>query len=271
MTFYRKKSVETLHAMSKRKGKRKLNITELPLSLDSGLIRLNKYIANSGICSRREADKLIESGVVKVNGKTITQLGTKIKPTDSVEYGGQKIKNEKNVYLLLNKPKDYITTMHDPEGRKTVMDIVKNACRERIYPVGRLDRNTTGVLLFTNDGDLAKKLIHPKHNIKKIYTVLLDRKLHQEDLQKIREGIQIEENIIKVDEIAFLEDGKNKREIGIELHSGQNRVVRKIFESLGYEVLRLDRISFAGLTKKDLPRGKWRFLSPKEIAFLHMI
>jgi 23S rRNA pseudouridine2605 synthase len=233
-------------------------------------IRLNKYIANSGVCSRREADTLIESGAVKVNGKTITELGTKIKPTDIVEYGGQKITNEKLVYLLLNKPKDYITTMDDPEGRRTVLDLVRNACRERIYPVGRLDRNTTGLLLFTNDGELTKKLIHPKYNVKKLYNVTLDRKLNQIDLQKIKEGVEIEENIIKVDDVAYLEDEHDKKEIGIELHSGQNRIVRKIFESLGYKVVKLDRISFAGLTKKNLPRGRWRFLLPKEIAFLKM-
>ncbi len=234
------------------------------------LIRLNKYVANSGVCSRREADKLIESGAVKVNGKTITELGTKIKPTDIVEYGSQKITNEKPVYLLLNKPKDFITTMDDPQGRKTVMDLVRNACKERIYPVGRLDRNTTGLLLFTNDGDLTKKLIHPKYNIKKIYTVTLDRKLNQSDLNKIKEGVEIEGNVIKVDDIAYLEDEHDKKEIGIEIHSGQNRIVRKIFESLTYKVEKLDRICFAGLTKKDLPRGKWRFLLPKEIAFLKM-
>lgn len=255
------------------------------------LVRLNKYIANSGICSRREADKLIESGAIKVNGKTVTELGTKISTDDRVEYGNQNIRNEKLVYVLLNKPKDYITTMDDPQGRKTVMELVRQACKERIYPVGRLDRNTTGLLLFTNDGDLAKKLTHPKHNIKKIYTVLLDKKMLYSDLMKIKEGrfIQLEDGewklqviedfikvqgsdfAVKVDDIAYLEEGANKREVGIELHSGQNRIVRKIFESLGYNVLKLDRICFAGLTKKDLPRGKWRFLTQKEVGFLKML
>ena len=238
----------------------------------SSQIRLNKYVANSGICSRREADTLIESGVIKVNGKVITELGTKINADDVVEYANAKIKNEKLVYVLLNKPKDFITTMDDPQGRRTVMELVRKACRERIYPVGRLDRNTTGVLLFTNDGELAKKLIHPKYNVKKIYNVLLDRKLAQDDMLKISEGIYIDDEMIQVDDIAYVEEGKNviKREIGIQIHSGQNRVVRKIFESLGYEVIKLDRVFFAGLTKKDLPRGKWRVLTKTEIAFLKM-
>jgi 23S rRNA pseudouridine2605 synthase len=264
-----KTQVKRLTKVKREKShvKREFNVSE-----ESSQIRLNKYISNSGICSRREADKLIQSGVIKVNGKVITELGTKINPKDTVEYANQKIKNEKLVYVLLNKPKDFITTMDDPQGRRTVMELVRKACRERIYPVGRLDRNTTGLLLFTNDGDLAKKLIHPKYNVKKIYNVLLDRKLQQNDLDNITEGIRIDDELIKVDDVSYIEEGKsiNKREIGIELHSGQNRVVRKIFESLGYNVLKLDRIYFAGLTKKDLPRGKWRFLSKVEIAFLKM-
>ena len=243
------------------------------------LIRLNKYVANSGVCSRREADKLITSGIIKVNGIVVTELGTKIHPNDKVDFGQQTIKNEKPVYLLLNKPKDYISTMDDPQGRKTVLDLVRKACRERIYPVGRLDRNTTGLLLFTNDGDLAKKLIHPKYKVKKIYNVLLDKKLTAADMEKIAGGMRLDDETVQIDAISYVVESqhgndsrtnKGKREVGIELHSGQNRVVRRIFENLGYDVLKLDRIYFAGLTKKDLQRGKWRFLSEKEISLLKM-
>ena len=231
--------------------------------------RLNKYIASAGICSRREADKLIEDGLIKVNDQIVTELGSKISPGDKVEYKGKTLKGEKMVYVLLNKPKDFITTMDDPQGRKTVMELVKNACKERIYPVGRLDRNTTGLLLLTNDGELAKKLTHPKHNIRKVYEVNLDRSLSLEDMQKIVDGIELEDGKIEVDAIAYT--GENKKEIGIQLHSGRNRIVRRIFEKLNYDVVKLDRVSFADLTKKELPRGHWRFLTPKEIGFLKML
>jgi 23S rRNA pseudouridine2605 synthase len=238
---------------------------------DDGLIRLNKYISNSGVCSRREADELIATGAVSVNGKVVTQLGTKVSPSDSVQFGGETLRKEKPVYLLLNKPKDYITTTDDPEGRKTVMALISNACKERIYPVGRLDRSTTGLLLFTNDGELAKKLMHPKHNVKKIYHVELDKNLQKSDMEKIVSGIDLEDGIAQVDEIAYDGDGKDKKCLGLEIHTGKNRIVRRIFESIGYKVVKLDRVYFAGLTKKDLPRGRWRFLSNIEISMLKMI
>jgi 23S rRNA pseudouridine2605 synthase len=232
------------------------------------LIRLNKYLADAGICSRREADKLIESGAVQVNGKVVTQLGTKVGPEDKVQYGGETLKREKLRYVLLNKPKGYITTSDDPYHRKTVMNLVERAARERIYPVGRLDRNTMGLLLFTNDGDLAKKLTHPKHGVKKIYHVYLDKALTKNDLVSIGKGLELEDGFIQPDRIAWAEDSQDKKEVGIELHSGKNRIVRRIFEHLGYKVTKLDRVIFAGLTKKDLPRGKWRHLTEKEIGLL---
>jgi 23S rRNA pseudouridine2605 synthase len=238
---------------------------------DTGLIRLNKYIANAGVCSRREADKLITAGAVTVNGKVVTELGTKISPTDKVSYGDQPLKRERHRYVLLNKPKGFITTTDDPQERKTVMSLIANACKERIYPVGRLDRNTTGVLLFTNDGDLAKKLIHPKHRIEKIYHVVLDRSLTKRDLDKIREGIELDDGLIKVDDIEYIGEGKDKKQIGLKIHSGKNRIVRRIFEKLEYKLIRLDRVSFAGLTKKNLPRGTWRILEEKEVSFLKML
>lgn len=233
------------------------------------LIRLNKYLSNAGIASRREADVLIQSGAVKVNGVVVDQLGYKIKPGDKVTYGDQSVKSEKKVYLLLNKPKDYITTMDDPRERKTVMDLIKGACRERVYPVGRLDRNTTGVLLFTNDGEMTTRLTHPKFGIKKVYQVTLNRSLKAEDYSALTEGIELEDGPIKADDLAFV--GEGRKEVGVEIHSGRNRIVRRMFEHLGYEVIKLDRVVFAGLTKKDLPRGKWRFLNPKEVNFLHML
>ncbi len=232
--------------------------------------RLNRYIANAGVCSRREADKLISSGRIKVNGKVVTELGTQVSINDEVVYGSQKLSIEKRVYLVLNKPKDYITTMDDPHGRKNVMELIKGACDERVYPVGRLDRNTTGLLLFTNDGELAKKLTHPKHGVQKIYHVFLDRKLQKPDFEKLTEGIELDDGPVKVDSIAYVSDGK-KNEVGVEIHSGRNRLVRRMFEALGYKVEKLDRVVFAGLTKKDLPRGKWRKLYQKEIGFLKMI
>lgn len=235
-----------------------------------GLTRLNKYIANSGICSRREADQLISTGAIAVNGKVVTELGYKIKPGDTVQYGGETIRPEKNVYILLNKPKDYITTVDDPDKRKTVLDLIAGACKERVYPVGRLDRSTTGVLLLTNDGDLTKKLTHPKYERKKVYHVTLDKNFKSADMDKLREGIMLEDGEIKVDEISYVEAAESKKEVGVELHSGKNRIVRRMFEALGYKVVKLDRVYFAGLTKKDLPRGKWRFLTQREVNMLHM-
>lgn len=239
-----------------------------PVNSD-GLIRLNKYLSNAGIASRRDADNLILSGTVKVNGVVADKLGTKISSTDKVTYGDSAVKTERKVYLLLNKPKDYITTVDDPKERKTVMELISGVCRERIYPVGRLDRNTTGLLLFTNDGEMTTKLTHPKFGIKKVYHVSLNKGLKPEDFQQIVEGLELEDGIVKADDLAFV--GEGKKEVGIEIHSGRNRIVRRIFEHLGYDVLKLDRVVFAGLTKKDLPRGKHRFLTAKEISFLQMI
>jgi 23S rRNA pseudouridine2605 synthase len=236
----------------------------------NGDIRLNKYVANSGICSRREADGLIAAGVITVNGNVVTELGTKVSSSDDVRYDGQRINPEKYQYVLLNKPKDYITTMNDPQGRKTVMLLLKKACKERIFPVGRLDRMTTGLLLFTNDGDLAKKLTHPKHEVQKIYHVVLDQKVKPAHLKQIREGIELEDGLIQADDVAFAGDGSNQFEVGIEIHSGKNRIVRRIFEHFGYQIVKLDRVLFAGLTKKDLPRGMHRHLTSKEVAFLKM-
>lgn len=233
------------------------------LSLD---IRLNKYIANSGICSRREADKLIESGVIKVNGKTVMEMGLKIKPSDTVQYKGKVIKKEKFIYVLLNKPKDFITTTKDPQNRKTVIDLIKNHIDERIYPVGRLDRNTTGLLLLTNDGDLSEILAHPSYNIKKVYEVILDNPLAEEDFIRIKSGMELEDGPVRVDDIAII--SPDSRNIGLEIHSGRNRIVRRIFSELGYDVNRLDRVMYSFLTKKDLPRGTWRFLKEHEVVKL---
>lgn len=233
-------------------------------------MRLNKFLANAGICSRREADDYITAGVVTVNGEVISELGYKIIPADDkVMFHDQPVKVEKKVYILLNKPKDCVTTVEDTHERKTVLDLVKNACSERVYPVGRLDRNTTGVLLITNDGDLTSKLTHPKYDKKKIYQVVLDRDLEDADFQKIVAGITLEDGDIKVDEIAFVNE-EDRKTVGVEIHSGRNRIVRRIFDSLGYRVMRLDRVYFAGLTKKNLPRGKWRYLSEMEVNMLKM-
>ncbi len=232
-------------------------------------IRLNRYVANAGICSRREADVLIATGVVTVNGKIVTEMGYKVNPTDVVTYGGVPIKNETKKYLILNKPKDYITTMDDPEERRTVMELIRKACKERLYPVGRLDRNTTGILLFTNDGDMTAKLTHPKFDVRKVYHVTLDKKFTTEDYRTLNEGVELADGFIKPDAVEFV--GTGKFELGVEIHSGKNRIVRRMFEHLGYEVIKLDRVAFAGLTKKDLPRGKFRFLTEKEISFLKML
>lgn len=233
-------------------------------------IRLNKFIANAGVCSRREADVLIQNGAIKVNGVIVTELGAKIMPGDKVHYGKQKLSNQKKVYVLLNKPKDYITTVDDPQQRKTVLHLLGNTIRERLYPVGRLDRNTTGLLLLTNDGEMTKKLTHPSHGVRKMYHVHLDKKLSKADMLRIAEGISLGGEKVVPDSIAWA-NPENPKEVGIELHSGQNRVVRRIFEQLGYKVTRLDRVVYAGLTKKDLPRGKWRHLTEKEVGFLQMI
>ncbi len=231
-------------------------------------LRLNKYMANSGICSRREADEYITGGKVKVNGEVVTELGTKITRNDVVEYDGKVVTPERKCYVLLNKPKDCVTTNDDPNGRTTVLDIVKGACQERIYPVGRLDRNTTGVLLLTNDGDLASKLTHPKFVKKKIYHVWTDKEISEEDMQRIADGIELEDGEIHADAISYVSDDRNQA--GIEIHSGRNRIVRRIFEHLGYRVTKLDRVYFAGLTKKNLPRGRWRYLSQEEVNYLRM-
>jgi len=235
---------------------------------DDGLIRLNRYISNAGICSRRKADELITAGVVSVNGVVVTELGTKVDPAkDEIRYNNERLKREKMVYVLLNKPKDYITTTDDPQERKTVMQLVSKATKERIYPVGRLDRNTTGLLLLTNDGNLAEKLSHPRNNVTKIYQVELNKNLTQGDFNKIQYGLELEDGLIKPDDISYVQ-GASKREVGIQIHSGKNRIVRRIFESLGYEVVKLDRVTYANLTKKDLPRGRWRYLEERELIQL---
>ncbi|MFN7012711.1 MAG: pseudouridine synthase [Bacteroidia bacterium] len=238
---------------------------------NDGTIRLNKYIANTGICSRREADELIKAGAVSINGKIVTEMGYKVKPGDIVNYGGQTIRQERKVYILLNKPKDYITTVDDPQKRKTVLELIKGACKERVYPVGRLDRNTTGLLLLTNDGELTKKLTHPTSGVKKIYHVVTDKSVSKQDMIKLTEGFRLDDGFTKADSAAYVDTAESKKEIGIELHSGKNRIVRRMMEHLGYKVVKLDRVVFAGLTKKDLPRGRWRFLTEKEIGMLKMI
>ena len=230
-------------------------------------VRLNKFLANAGVCSRREADDLIKAGYVSVNGTIVTELGVKVSPKDDIRFRGKKIVREKKVYILLNKPKDFVTTVKDKHADKTVIDIVKNACPERVYPVGRLDKNTTGVLLLTNDGELTKELTHPSHNKRKIYHVHLDKTVTKEHMLQIVEGLKLEEDYIAADAINYV-DEVDKTQVGIEIHSGQNRIVRRIFESLGYKIKKLDRVYFAGLTKKNLPRGKWRFLNEKEISML---
>ena len=251
-----------------RTSPQKQKVLSLTDNENQGLVRLNKYIANAGICSRREADVLITTGAISVNDEIVTELGYKVRPTDVVRYGDHILQNEKPVYLLLNKPKDYITTTDDERGRKNVMDLVRGACKERIYPVGRLDKNTTGLLLFTNDGDMTKKLTHPKHGIEKTYSAELNKKFANIDMCALRNGIELEDGIITPDEVEYVDD--SKKVIGITIHSGKNRIVRRIFEFLGYEVVKLDRVVFAGLTKKDLPRGKWRFLTQAEINILKM-
>ena len=233
---------------------------------DNGQVRLNRYIANAGVCSRRDADALIAAGEIKVNGEVVTEMGYQVQPADTVQYGKTNLNREKQVYVLLNKPKDFITTTDDPEGRRTVMDLVATASKERIFPVGRLDRNTTGLLLFTNDGEVAQKLSHPSHKNKKIYQVELDKPLTEADLKQIAQGVELEDGRAEIDDVAVV--AGNAHFVGIELHTGRNRIVRRIFEHLGYDVVTLDRVQYAGLTKKELPRGKWRFLSEKEVIRL---
>ena len=246
-----------------RKGKEK-DLFDQPM-------RLNKFVANAGVCSRREADKLIADGLITVNAIVVTEMGTKVLPTDSVKYAGEKLSSERSVFILMNKPKNHITTVSDEKGRKTVMDILGNKVRERVYPVGRLDRDTTGVLLLTNDGQLAKKLTHPSFNIKKIYIAELDKSVDQTGLRKLQEGIELDDGIAKFDLIEYVDPSDSKKRVRVELHSGKNRIVRRMFESLGIEVLKLDRTSFAGLTKGMVTRGKWRFLEAKEVGFLKKI
>lgn len=248
--------------------KKQIEYKELNVDPDAP-IRLNKFLANAGVCSRREADEFITAGVVSVNGTVVTELGTKVKRTDEVKFHEQPVSIERKVYVLLNKPKDYVTTSDDPQNRKTVMDLVKNVCRERIYPVGRLDRNTTGVLLLTNDGDLASKLTHPKFIKKKIYHVWLDRDVSEEDMQRIADGIELEDGPIQPDAVSYANE-TDMNQVGIEIHSGRNRIVRRIFEALGYRVVKLDRVYFAGLTKKNLQRGRWRYLTQQEVNMLQM-
>lgn len=234
---------------------------------DDGLIRLNKYIANSGICSRRDADELIKENFVTVNGKVITEMGYKVSSTDTIKVKNKLIKFEKNVYIVINKPKGVLTTVSDDRGRKTVISILNNKVKERIYPVGRLDKDSTGVLLLTNDGDLTKRLTHPKYNKKKVYHVFLDKDLTKEDLEKLSMGAGLEDGFMKFDALAF-PDPKSKRDLGVEIHSGKNRIIRRMFAHFGYTVIKLDRVYFAGLTKKDLKRGRWRYLSEREVSNL---
>lgn len=233
--------------------------------------RINRYIANAGICSRRDADKLVESGDISINGKVVTTLGTRIDPGDVVAYKGDPIQGERLRYILLNKPKGYITSNEDPEGRATVMELIADCCSERLFPVGRLDRNTTGLLLFTNDGHLAEKLMHPRNLIKKLYHIKLNKALEKEHMKKIISGIKLEDGFIQADDISYVGTVDDRTEVGMEIHSGKNRIVRRIFESFGYDVIKLDRVMFAGLTKKDLRRGKWRHLTPEELNFLKML
>lgn len=236
---------------------------------EAGLIRLNRYISNAGVCSRRDADKLIRDGLVTVNGQVIAEMGYKVSLSDEVRYNGKLLNPERKVYLLLNKPRGYVTTLDDPHAGRTVMQLVANACPERIYPVGRLDTQTTGVLLFTNDGELARKLTHPGYEKKKIYHVHLDRDFRPDDLEKLRNGIELDDGFIAADAIEMI-DPKDARQVGIEIHSGRNHIVRRMFNHLDYQVVKLDRVLFAGLTKKDLPRGRYRFLTEREINFLKM-
>lgn len=264
---FRPRRTEGYDPNAKYSQKKQIEYREILADPDEP-IRLNKYLANAGVCSRREADEFITAGVVSVNGEVVTELGTKVKRSDAVTFHNEPVSIERKVYVLLNKPKDCVTTSDDPQERKTVMDFVKGACKERIYPVGRLDRNTTGVLLLTNDGDLASKLTHPKYLKKKIYHVHCDKNVTKADMEQIAAGITLDDGEIHADEISYVSEDKS--EVGIEIHSGKNRIVRRIFESLGYRVVKLDRVFFAGLTKKNLRRGQWRYLTEKEVNMLRM-
>lgn len=271
--FYKKtnpKSVIKNKAIPKQPKSNTPKETTIQIDKD-GTMRLNKYIAHAGVCSRRDADKLITTGVITVNNVIVTELGYKVKRGDKVHMDGQLLVAEKLQYVLLNKPKGFVTTTDDPQERKTVMDLISKATDERVYPVGRLDRNTTGLLLLTNDGDLAKKLTHPKHRIRKVYHVFLDKPFTKSDMKKVLDGVELEDGKIIVDKLSYVEGVDSKKEIGIQIHSGRNRIIRRLFEHIGYEVIRLDRVVFAGLTKKDLPRGKWKHLSKAELDFIKMI
>lgn len=232
-------------------------------------VRLNRYLANAGVCSRREADEYIAVGLVKINGKVVTELGTKVFPGDVVKYNDEMIRQESKVYILLNKPKDYITTTDDEKGRRTILELIRGACKERVLPVGRLDRNTTGIILLTNDGELAAKITHPRFNKKKIYHVFLDKKVKLEDIKALEHGVELEDGFIKADAISYV-DPADKSQVGVEVHSGKNRIVRRMFEHFEYKIIKLDRVYFAGLTKKGLPRGRWRFLTSDEVSRLKM-
>lgn len=262
-----KRASRVANDQSTEKKSSKGSVTSFSKKAPDDLIRLNRYISNSGVCSRRKADELILNGEVTVNGEVVKELGFKVKVSDKIKFQGKLLKPGNLEYILLNKPKDFITTTDDPLERKTVMDLVRNASTERVYPVGRLDRNTTGLLLFTNDGELADRLAHPRNQVRKIYEVELDKSLNTNDFEKIKEGLELEDGLAKVDTISYL-DGKSKKHVGVEIHIGRNRIVRRIFESLGYEVIKLDRVVYAGLTKKDLPRGRFRHLTKEEIIYL---
>ncbi len=268
---YKKAGSAEFNAMKAYERKSALEKQKQEQREDDGTVRLNRYISNAGICSRREADVIIKSGAVKVNGQVVTEMGFRVGPDDTVNYGGETLRKEKPVYMLLNKPKDYITTTDDPKERRTVMALVNHTGPERLYPVGRLDRNTTGLLLLTNDGELAKKLTHPSSKIKKIYQVSLDKNLKVTDYQALLEGVELEDGFIKPDAVEYVVGAEDKKEIGVELHSGRNRIVRRMFEHLGYVVVKLDRVTFAGLTKKDLARGRTRYLTDKEVGMLKML
>lgn len=267
--FSKNKGGKSTGNYKRRSGKGPSSFAKKVTRKDDGLMRLNKFIAHCGICSRREADELITAGVIRVNERVATELGMKIDPKkDKVYYDEKLLRGEKMVYLLLNKPKGYISTVDDPRKRKTVMDLVGGACKERIYPVGRLDRATTGLLLMTNDGDLTTKLTHPRYGVKKVYSVTVDKNLKHEDLRKLKEGVHLHDGFAQADVIEFT--GTSKKEVGMEIHMGKNRIVRRMFDNIGFEVVRLDRVLFAGLTKKNLPRGTYRFLTQKEVDFLKM-
>ena len=267
-TYERRSSGSGRYFSDKQYNKRK-SPAKAPKTEDDGLIRLNKFVANSGVCSRREADKYIEAGLITVNGKVVTELGTKVSPTDDIRFSGERLKGEKKVYIVMNKPKNFVTTTSDPHAEKTVMDLISTElCKERVFPVGRLDKATTGVLMFTNDGALAEKLTHPAYRVRKIYYVTLDKNLKKADFDAVLEGITLDDGPIAADALSYVNGVQS--EVGIEIHSGRNRIVRRIFEHLGYKVKKLDRVYFAGLTKKNLRRGQWRFLSEEELNHMMM-